>query len=542
MSTKRPRAPDTDERDNKRVKGTPSVGEVETKISEQIAKVGKLYNEVLIQAALIFRHQSLARRLGLKERRVPGHMTQRLELSWRAYEGLRKQVEWEPTDDPQIKPLPPLPLPKSTTLAATIASLVTPFPSKSTTTPRAPQTVPTPAPSISPTTSIHPKSIPMPMPGHLTGGPGGIPGQAQAVSSPIPLGAASSLAFSGQALQEAQPIIPPLPDLPELPEMTPSGASQTSQSFQPQPQLSQPQPQQEQQEQPQQQPMQEVAPMDYSSLGLEELEMMINGDTSDIGLSLGLGGGSGGNAGGAAQSQSGQEQQGAQQQGQGQEQVQGLPDFGGLENVGQHQQEVIDLTLDDAPASLPQPEQGQQPQQDVQSMADDVFASLGLSTDLSQSQVPPPPTDQPQATSQVDNQSSQPEAQLGQAQNEQPQPTPALDFNFSTGGGGEHDFSALAGLFAGASGGSDLSGGGANLGGASGSGGAGAGDGKEDPLSALMAATAGGNLGDDQLGGLGGGDNGFGDLGAIDMSDFNFGGDSAPIDGDEFERLMAEFN
>ncbi|WWC72414.1 uncharacterized protein I206_106376 [Kwoniella pini CBS 10737] len=102
---KRPRASDVEERDVKRLRNEdshqvdgnnsvtddPQSNEI---LLDKMGKMEKLYKEILIQSALIFQHQSFSKRLGLKQQMVPTHMMHRLETTWRSYEGVRKQIEW----------------------------------------------------------------------------------------------------------------------------------------------------------------------------------------------------------------------------------------------------------------------------------------------------------------------------------------------------------------------------------------------------------------------------------------------------------------
>ncbi|WWC65384.1 uncharacterized protein I303_108002 [Kwoniella dejecticola CBS 10117] len=104
---KRPRASDSDERDVKRLRNDNAPGaETGEKsnhqtgppsqewLTEKMSGMEKLYKEVLIQSALIFQHQSFSKRLGLNQQNVPSSMMHRLEATWRTYEGLRRQIEW----------------------------------------------------------------------------------------------------------------------------------------------------------------------------------------------------------------------------------------------------------------------------------------------------------------------------------------------------------------------------------------------------------------------------------------------------------------
>ncbi|WWC98724.1 hypothetical protein V866_005617 [Kwoniella sp. B9012] len=111
---KRPRPSDADERDVKRLKNVDMDGDGSMKdgmgqewVSEQISRMEKLYKEVLIQAALVFQHQSFCKRLGLNHQKVPTHMMDRLEITWRTYEGIRRHVEWSMAQSGEQPSTPP---------------------------------------------------------------------------------------------------------------------------------------------------------------------------------------------------------------------------------------------------------------------------------------------------------------------------------------------------------------------------------------------------------------------------------------------------
>ncbi|WWD20578.1 hypothetical protein CI109_105054 [Kwoniella shandongensis] len=568
---KRPRPTDIEERDPKRAKNssesdvapakpvleegstsamtasasissTPTKGQIW--VREQLGKMEKLYKEVLIQAALIFQHQSFSERLGLKGQRVPVHMVHRLETSWRAYEGLRRQTEWCISQSGQQ------PLNKPTQPSTIDVNVTSPFSHDQ-----------AQKPIASP-----PKSIPLPIPSHLTAN-----GRPPAVSSPIPLGAASLLAFDGQRLQA-----------PPGNEPISLDAAQTLQ----QPPFQQTQPMQEQDI------LQDgsttnttaTAGVDYASMGLDELTALINGDASSFDLNMG------------AQ---------IQQQQQQQQQLQG----GSQAQQQQQRPQTIDLTLDDnsnvnqsaATAGAISIENGQVAQSNNSASDEAILASLGLGTTQQQSQS----QSQPQA----------PNQNLG-GQNVSAQQAPApttMDFDFSAAlptGTTEPDFSALAGLFPSSDdvgqqatgsmsgsttaqqpnltaqetskmdqsleslmGGSGATSTDANMLGATLEAGNGSGSdalvinsgtdntaiparqeseivpdvSNQDTMSNLIAELEANNgVVQQPSGGVGVGvgvgdlDASYGEMGGIDMSDFNFT-DSGGMDGDEFERLMAEF-
>ncbi|KAK8850397.1 hypothetical protein IAR55_004315 [Kwoniella newhampshirensis] len=546
---KRPRTTDIEDRDPKRVKNesdaskvaatsstptraatTPTKGQLW--VLEQLGKMEKLYKEVLIQAALIFQHQSFSERLGMKGKKVPTHMMHRLEASWRSYEGLRRQTEWCMAQSGQ-QPSKPVLTNKPTSTLEAIAKLA-PVPS-----------VPSPtnhktmaSENISP-----PRSIPLPIPSHLT-----VNGQIPAVSSPIPLGAASLLAFDGQRLQGP----------PGNEPIAISGGSdttfQTQVSQQPPFQQTQIQSQPPLQQNDGQSSMTAQIPLDgsmdgsgggidYSSMGLEELTALINGEASAFGA---------------------------------------LDTTGQQQTQEQLQPQTIDLTLGGDPTANAS---GSQAVQNSPANNDAVLASFGLER-LSQ-----PPQD---LESQIV--SSDQHAQNNGA---------TLDFDFSAAlptGSAEPDFSALAGLFsaddtqAPASAPQAAESTGQELGKI------------EESLETLMGGHAGVQVEDDtaataiqpdnnlndevpappaqpipemsteetmtnliselshahptsnnngtvandsntipgqpteDLAGATSGefDAGYGDMGGIDMSDFNFT-DNVGMDGDEFDRLMAEF-
>ncbi|WWD08464.1 hypothetical protein V865_006576 [Kwoniella europaea PYCC6329] len=111
---KRPRPSDADERDVKRLKNVDMDGDGSMKdgigqewIAEQMSRMEKLYKEVLIQAALVFQHQSFCKRLGLNYQKVPTHMMDRLETTWRTYEGIRRHVEWSMAQSGEKPPTSP---------------------------------------------------------------------------------------------------------------------------------------------------------------------------------------------------------------------------------------------------------------------------------------------------------------------------------------------------------------------------------------------------------------------------------------------------
>ncbi|OWZ55256.1 hypothetical protein C351_00826 [Cryptococcus neoformans c8] len=405
--------------------------------------VEKLYSQVVVQAALIFQYMDYSRRIGLKNTKVPVQLQQQLELSWRAYESLRTQIHWDDSKGDRPKALsstPPLPLPRSVTLATSIPTpAIPPLPAKSS----------SPA-SAAATSSLQASKIsaqaPLPIPAHLgdaarlQNGPEKTHGpQAQThaqmggFSSPIPLGAASSLAFEGQALQEA-PVVPP-PTLPAAtlsstaipadgPTVTGGGGAGTDTGTDA-----------------------GAGAVDFSSLGFNELNQLINGDPTPFGIHLD----------GTANTSTQINNQSQPQQGRGlglglgqvQGQVQAQEKAQGQEGSAQKHADVIDLTTDDDAAGISKPQSQSQlatqtPNQnqnqaepEPSSLADDVLASLGFSTDLNLTIN----QDQPPSLPAFTNSQAQNAADGGKA-------TGTLDFGLNT----EHDFSALAGLFQGASG------------------------------------------------------------------------------------------
>ncbi|OXG87808.1 hypothetical protein C350_00815, partial [Cryptococcus neoformans MW-RSA36] len=405
--------------------------------------VEKLYSQVVVQAALIFQYMDYSRRIGLKNTKVPVQLQQQLELSWRAYESLRTQIHWDDSKGDRPKALsstPPLPLPRSVTLATSIPTpAIPPLPAKSS----------SPA-SAAATSSLQASKIsaqaPLPIPAHLgdaarlQNGPEKTHGpQAQThaqmggFSSPIPLGAASSLAFEGQALQEA-PVVPP-PTLPAAtlsstaipadgPTVTGGGGAGTDIGTDA-----------------------GAGAVDFSSLGFNELNQLINGDPTPFGIHLD----------GTANTSTQINNQSQPQQGRGlglglgqvQGQVQAQEKAQGQEGSAQKHADVIDLTTDDDAAGISKPQSQSQlatqtPNQnqnqaepEPSSLADDVLASLGFSTDLNLTIN----QDQPPSLPAFTNSQAQNAADGGKA-------TGTLDFGLNT----EHDFSALAGLFQGASG------------------------------------------------------------------------------------------
>ncbi|KAK6906772.1 hypothetical protein I203_100759 [Kwoniella mangroviensis CBS 8507] len=111
---KRPRPSDADERDVKRLRNVDMDGDGSMKdgmgqewVSEQMSRMEKLYKEVLIQAALVFQHQSFCKRLGLNHQKVPTQMMDRLETTWRTYEGIRRHVEWSMAQSGEKPPTSP---------------------------------------------------------------------------------------------------------------------------------------------------------------------------------------------------------------------------------------------------------------------------------------------------------------------------------------------------------------------------------------------------------------------------------------------------
>ncbi|WVN89647.1 uncharacterized protein L203_104877 [Cryptococcus depauperatus CBS 7841] len=347
-----------------------------------LRKVKKLYNEVVLQAAIIFQFMDYSKRIGLVDKKVPTHMTERLELSWRAYEGIRSRIQWDTAEgdlSKMLSPMPPLPLPKSTTLANSIPSSVSPIPLKSL---RSSSTVPFPKAPVS-------RPAPLTIVSRLAE-----PRTTQmGISSPIPLGATSSLAFEGQSLQEAPSFTAIQSEMGKMPTL--DRAAQTQAQIPTSAQANQPS-------------------VDYSSLGFDELSQFIHGDPSAFRINLNP----------TPQSEtSSQTQTQRQQASSNQEPVQMQPQ-------GQKQPEIIDLTADDKMSGMyppadrsqehkPQPMAISQPQTASQlqsqnpsgpSLADEVLASLGFS-DLSD-----------------------------------------IDLAANANGtgfdmGGQHDYSALAGLF-----------------------------------------------------------------------------------------------
>ncbi|WVO17483.1 hypothetical protein L204_105175 [Cryptococcus depauperatus] len=344
-----------------------------------LRKVKKLYNEVVLQAAIIFQFMDYSKRIGLVDKKVPTHMTERLEWSWRAYEGMRSRIQWDTAEgdlSKMLSPMPPLPLPKSTTLANSIPSSVSPIPLKSL---RSSSTVPFPKAPVSRPTRLTIVS-------RLAE-----PRTQMGVSSPIPLGATSSLAFEGQSLQGAPLFAASQSEMGNMPTLDRAAQAQIPTSAQ----ANQPS-------------------VDYSSLGLDELSQFIHGGPSAFRINLNP----------TPQSEaSSQMQTQRQRASSNQEPVQVQPQ-------GQKQPEIIDLTADDKTPGMyppadrsqehrPQPmaisqlqtaSQLQSQNSSGPSLADEVLASLGFS-DLSD-----------------------------------------IDLAANANGtgfdmGGQHDYSALAGLF-----------------------------------------------------------------------------------------------
>lgn len=159
-------------------------------------------------------------------------------------------------------------------------------------------------------------------------------------SSPIPLGAASSLAFEGQALQEA-PVVPP-PTLPAAtlsstaipadgPTVTGGGGAGTDTGTDA-----------------------GAGAVDFSSLGFNELNQLINGDPTPFGIHLD----------GTANTSTQINNQSQPQQGRGlglglgqvQGQVQAQEKAQGQEGSAQKHADVIDLTTDDDAAGISKPQ------------------------------------------------------------------------------------------------------------------------------------------------------------------------------------------
>lgn len=300
------------------------------------------------------------------------------------------------------------------------------------------------------------------------------------LASPIPLGAASSLAFDGQALQEAPPVPPPslsgtVSSSIAIPAdgttVTAGGSAGTGAGA-------------------------GEGAVDFSSLGFNELNQLINGDPTPFGIHL-----DGTSSASTQINNQNQPQQGqalglglGQVQGQGQSQAQAQTQgkAQGQEGIAQKRTEVIDLTLDDEAVDMSKsqsqsqlatqlPAQNQtqtqnqnqkQPEPEPSSLADDVLASLGFSTDLNLTIN----QDQPASLPPFTNQGAQNAADGGKG---------PLDFGLNT----EHDFSALAGLFQGSNG---TPGAGTGVGFGMGMGlGVGVGMGEGDSNPASNAATAG---------------------------------------------------
>ncbi|KAE8541528.1 hypothetical protein D1P53_002890 [Cryptococcus gattii VGV] len=429
--------------------------------------VEKLYSQVVIRAALIFQYMDYARRIGLKNTKVPVHLQQQLELSWRAYESLRTRIHWDDSKGDRPKALsstPPLPLPRSVTLATSIPTPpIPPLPLKSST-------------SASPSTSSSLQALkisaqaPLPIPPHLREKHDGPQSQAHTqtapFASPIPLGAASSLAFDGQALQEAPPVPPPslsgtVASSIAIPANGSGGSGGTGTGA-------------------------GAGAVDFSSLGFNELNQLINGDPTPFGIHLD------GTSSASTQINNQNQPQQGQALGLGLGQGQTQEKARGQEGIAQKRAEVIDLTLDDEAADMSKPQsqsqlatqlpaqnqtqtqnQNQkQPKPEPSSLADDVLASLGFSTDLNLTIN----QDQPPSLPPFTNQGAQNAADGGKG---------PLDFGLNT----EHDFSALAGLFQGSNG---TPGAGTGVGFGMGMGlGVGVGMGEGDSNPASNAATAG---------------------------------------------------
>ncbi|WVQ70601.1 hypothetical protein IAR50_000120 [Cryptococcus sp. DSM 104548] len=329
-------AQDMDTRDPKRHKMEHEEKEGE---GDKLAELNKRYTQLIMQAALVFQYSVFSRRIGLQSDTAPSHMTRRLELCWRSYDGLRRQVQWDPSmgEKPKcLQVIPPIPLPKSITLASLIpAPAPAPRHSLSQHSPKeikkdmAEATV---KPEPAGVDEIH---APLPLPAHLISDS---PAALASTASPIPLGDASTKAFQGQALREAAPILEP-PASGQQPQHGAGAGAEAGAG---------------------------AGSLNYGSMGFNELSSLINGDPSAFGIHLD----------GVGQSDPGQTQRAQSQQAQG-------------------NRDVIDLTSDDdiIPIQAPPPKLSRAPsstqnaapktstetyQQQQQAANDDLLASLGL--------------------------------------------------------------------------------------------------------------------------------------------------------------------
>ncbi|ODN82798.1 hypothetical protein L202_01071 [Cryptococcus amylolentus CBS 6039] len=243
-------AQDMDTRDPKRHKAEHQEEEGE---GDKLVELDKRYSQLVMQAALVFQYTVFSRRIGLQNAEAPIRMTRRLEQCWRSYEGLRRQIQWDPAmgEKPKcLQAIPPIPLPKSVTLASLIPA---PAPIlKKSSSPELPQETKTEV-----VQEVQVKAepaggelhAPLPLPAHLISDS---PAGPTSTASPVPLGAASTNAFQGQALREAAPITEPQ-------AQAEAGAGAGS--------------------------------LDYGSMGFNELSSLINGDPSAFGIHLdGVGG------------------------------------------------------------------------------------------------------------------------------------------------------------------------------------------------------------------------------------------------------------
>ncbi|WWC92153.1 uncharacterized protein L201_007107 [Kwoniella dendrophila CBS 6074] len=430
---KRPRQSDVDERDAKRLKNVNGIDNVnnvneneKTKegfgektrsqewVSEQMNRMEKLYKEVLIQAALVFQHQSFCKRLGMSQQRVPTHMMHRLETTWRTYEGLRRQTEWCMAQSGEKSPKSPMINKPSSTLAAINRLASNPVP---------------------------PKTMELPTPVNLS-----IIGEYIPLASPPPLKQKDIITLDQKTIVDEISIPKTEPQIENQVQVSDSvppnngsisaenqdlamngdlntAALNVSDTSIPQPLApTQPQAQTGLVEPPPpiqqiQAPIQPIEPqiqpdgtMDYSTLGLDELTALINGNSFDS-LSSSM----------------------------------NLPT-----NTNSTNYDVNTVT------NLNNQDNAQnQVQQDTNQM----FASLGLDTGV-QTSIPSQSTissDQPQQLSNDTQNQTGIQAQLPDQQQQQQQQTqqPAIEFDFSqaltngtAGLDGDTDFSALAGLFA----------------------------------------------------------------------------------------------
>ncbi|WVW80992.1 hypothetical protein I302_102983 [Kwoniella bestiolae CBS 10118] len=283
---KRPRPTDkADERDVKRSKNIDGQGDTMTMqvdgnhkewVTEQMNRMEKLYKEVLIQSALVFQHQSFCKRLGQTQQKVPKHMMDRLETTWRTYEGLRRHTEWimaQSGDQPIKSPLSTTSKPSSTLEAITrLAS--NPLP---------PNTLELPTPiNLSIIGEYVPISTSVVPDKEDTSAAKVIPDKSVVEDIPIPKveeqpepsAQPDTNVISGPSEIKKEIEQPQLQAQPAEIPITQTGL------VQPPPPVQQPQPQ------PPQIPTEtEIQPLDagnidYSTLGLDELTALINGDGS----------------------------------------------------------------------------------------------------------------------------------------------------------------------------------------------------------------------------------------------------------------------